>query len=76
MVRSMGAFLVDLHMREPEYDALASLMPGFGNTLESVVQFIITDWLNKNLGLDWMIEHALVRRSLEKMMKPKDGKRK
>ena len=65
----MGAFKVDLNMREPEYDALTSLMPGFGDTVEHVVQFIISDWLNKNLGLDWMIEHALVRRQLEKMMK-------
>ena len=67
----MGAFKVDLNMREPEYDALTSLMPGFGDTVEHVVQFIISDWLNKNLGLDWMIEHALVRRQLEKMIKSK-----
>jgi uncharacterized protein involved in cysteine biosynthesis len=71
----MGAFRVDLNMREPEYMALTSLMPGFGDTVEHVVQFIISDWLNKNLGLDWMIEHALVRRSLEKMMNPKETRK-
>jgi uncharacterized protein involved in cysteine biosynthesis len=72
-VRELGAFKVEVNMREPEYLALTSLMPGFGNSVEAVIQFIITDWMNKNLGLDWMIEQALVRRKLEKMISGKSA---
>jgi hypothetical protein len=54
-------------MREPEYHALSALIPGFGDTVEEVVQFIITDWLNHNLGMKWMQEHALVKCTLGKV---------
>jgi len=67
----MGRFLVELKMREPEYDALSALSPGFGVTVEDVVQFIITDWLKENLGMNWMQEQQLVKKTLGKLFSPK-----
>ena len=67
----MGRFLVELKMREPEYDALTALIPGFGNTVEDVVQFIIADWLKDNLGMNWMQEQTLIKKSLGKIFPPR-----
>jgi len=67
----VGRFLVELNMREPEYDALSALMPGFGDSVEAVVQFIVIDWLNKNLGMNWMQQHALVAHTLGRLFAPK-----
>jgi uncharacterized protein involved in cysteine biosynthesis len=74
VVRKTGRFLVELKMREPEYDALSALIPGFGNTVEDVIQFIITDWLMDNLGMNWMQEQQLVKASLGKLFRKKEKK--
>lgn len=60
----MGRFLIELHLKELEYDALSALIPGFGDSVEEVVKFIIANWLMENLGLDWMQSQRLVKRNL------------
>jgi len=66
----MGDFSVTVTLREPEYDALQALIPGYGDSVAEVIQFILTDWMQHTLGLDWMKEHALIKGWLREHFEP------
>jgi methylthioribose-1-phosphate isomerase len=50
-----------LRLDKAQIEALKSLEPAFGSSPNEVIRFIITDWINKNMGILWMKERGLLK---------------
>ena len=50
-----------LRLDGTQIKALEHLQPGLGNSPNEVIRFIITDWINKNMGIEWMKEKGLLK---------------
>ena len=58
---SNGKKQITLRMDKAHFDALETLVPGFGSTLGEVARYIITDWMKANLGMPRMKELGLIK---------------
>ena len=57
---SNGKKQITLRMDQAHFEALETLIPGFGSTVAEIARYIIIDWMKANLGIAQMRKLKLV----------------
>lgn len=50
-----------IELNESQLRAIENLKPGIGTSVEEIVRFIITDWIQDVMGVAWMKEKGLLK---------------